>query len=105
MTRNDFDKVIEKRIKAIKETLVNKGNEYALTDDVFHNFRAAARMSVDATSPAVALWGMFAKHLVSLADLARGKSASVATIDEKIGDAVNYLILLEGILKEREVKP
>lgn len=51
--------------------------------------------------------GMLTKHLVSLSDMC-GKTESlgatypVAAWEEKIGDAINYLVLLEAIVKEQQ---
>ena len=53
------------------------------------------------TTPQKALAGMFMKHLVSVLDLIEGSlSPSEYMVNEKIGDAINYLILLEAVLKE-----
>jgi len=46
---------------------------------------------------------MMVKHLVSVFDLIEGRiPTSQEMIDEKIGDMINYLILLEAVLKEKE---
>jgi hypothetical protein len=48
-----------------------------------------------------ALWGMALKHLISVMDLVAGRlPASKATVDEKVGDLINYLILLEAVFAE-----
>ena len=55
-------------------------------------------------SPEKALVGMLAKHLVSILDIVDAIPKQIPTpalVEEKIGDAVNYLILLEALLKER----
>lgn len=82
--------------------LASKACEYASDEDRLHNFKAAAELEGD--TPAEALRGMLRKHWVSIADLVWsdtiGEKPSFAMIDEKIGDAVNYLILLEALLKE-----
>lgn len=49
---------------------------------------------------------MLVKHWVSIEDVVIDERLSSAPpdhamIDEKIGDAINYLILLEAVLKER----
>ena len=47
---------------------------------------------------------MLVKHLVSLFDIVdnwQRKQASVEMIDEKIGDTINYCVLLEALLKEK----
>jgi hypothetical protein len=46
------------------------------------------------------------KHIVSVFDLVQwadteGDMLTEAVIDEKIGDTINYLILLEGLLLRR----
>ena len=58
-------------------------------------------------TPEKALVGMWTKHIISILDIVDGieaKAPADAVIEEKIGDAVNYLILLEAMLKERNQK-
>ena len=100
----DFNDVVDHRITEIRRILISKAKEYATDGDRFHNFRAAGRM-LD-TTPEIALMGMRAKHEVSVMDLveiaaSRPCDLSVELIEEKIGDNINYLILLEGLLKEK----
>lgn len=102
-----FDKIVERRILAITTTLASKAKEYA-KEDRLHNFKVAARR-LNCT-PERALIGMMEKHAVSVMDIVedigRGISWPVAVIEEKIGDHINYLILLEALLKERAtIKP
>lgn len=48
---------------------------------------------------------MMMKHLVSVLDLIEGSlPATEHMINEKIGDAINYLILCEAVLKEKDVQ-
>lgn len=100
----DFDILLKKRLDKIKNTLEEKAEEYATEFDRFHNFRVAGRRA--GTTPEQALLGMMAKHEVSVLDLvewARTGSIKLTEkiINDKIGDNVNYLILLEGLLTER----
>ena len=98
MDNNEFNKLLNKRIEAIKSTLLKKGQEYG-RDDRFHNFKIAAKMI--GITPEKALEGMRVKHEVSIQDLINfPETRTVELINEKIGDSINYLILLEGILKE-----
>jgi hypothetical protein len=102
MDAKDFDGVVENRINLIKSVLASKRKEYAKGGDRLHNFKRAAETL--RTTPEKALLGMFTKHLVSILDIVDAVETSVPTVgmvEEKIGDAVNYLILLEGLLKER----
>lgn len=101
LNSNDkFERVVEKRITQIRNTLNRKAVEYAVNDDRFHNFKVAAR--INNTTPEKALKGMMLKHEVSVQDLIDNPgSATEELINEKIGDNINYLILLEGLLRER----
>ena len=100
----DFNSVVEERIEKISQVLASKAQEYATDKSRFHNFEVAGRV-LD-TTPEKALLGMMLKHFVSVMDLidwADGSAQKLSNelIDEKIGDNINYLILLEGMLKER----
>lgn len=102
----DFDKLVQERCDAIKETLANKAFEYATEKSRFHNFEVAARKRN--TTPEEALMGMKVKHDVSVDDLVEWAKNSPEKlnghiINEKVGDSINYLVLLEGLLK-RKVK-
>jgi hypothetical protein len=98
----DFDKVVSERITAIQNTLASKGKEYASNTDRLHNFKEAARL--EEVNPITALRGMMVKHIVSVNDMCAkylsGGLESEAMINEKFGDYINYLILLEAMLKE-----
>ena len=105
MTSFNFDTVVEDRVQKIAKILSHKAREYAADEDRFHNFNTAAR--IDNTYPERALKGMWMKHLVSVFDLidwaeAASHKITGELIDEKIGDAINYLILLEGMLLQRK---
>lgn len=103
MTHKEFNELIEKRVETICHTLASKSEEYATKNDRFHNFNVAAIMND--TTPERALMGMMVKHLVSVFDLANGiGEITEEKIEEKIGDSINYLILLEGLLKDKLAK-
>ncbi len=54
-------------------------------------------------TPEKALWGMATKHLVSISDMvSQGRDYSEDVWDEKIGDAINYLILLRAMVFDSE---
>ena len=104
MNTVEFDEVVEFRIGKIKEILQEKAKEYASKDDDrLHNFNIAAR--VNNTTREKALWGMATKHFVSVMDMIdKEEIPSKYMIEEKIGDAINYLILLEVSFKDRRNK-
>jgi hypothetical protein len=98
MKRSDFNRIVQQSIDHINRTLTAKGAEYADDDNVFRNFEAAGRkLSVTREK---ALQGMLIKHIVSVDDIIDGKAPYIdAVLDEKIGDIINYYILLKAMLK------
>jgi len=102
MTREDFSRRVEKRIDLVRQTLLTKHKEYAKDDNVFRNFdEAAGGLSLHSTSAEV-LWSYMTKHLVSIKDIVSDNvPVDNAVVSEKIGDVINYLILLEAMLNER----
>ena len=104
MNRNDFNETVEDRIRLIKKVLQNKGKEYASDENVFHNFIQAKGISFHNSQEKIA-WEYSVKHLQSIKDLIdqvdKGAIPSIALVEEKFGDAINYLILIEAMIKER----
>lgn len=107
MNHQKFKEVSTKRVEHCLATLNTKGEEYSRDGERLHNFKKAGRRL--GCSPEKALRGMWEKHLVSIddiiEDLDSGKIPNKATIDEKITDAINYLLLLEGLWIERVPVP
>lgn len=103
MNSKDFEVALEQRLEKCKEVLGVKASEYA-TSDRLHNFKVAAVLSGE--SPIKALGGMMKKHTVSVYDLIeaehRGKEIPLELWDEKIGDHINYLLLLWALVVESE---
>lgn len=103
MNSKDFKKVVDEQIDWCLKKLGQKAEEYSTEDDRLYNFKRAAE--VLRKTPEEALWGMFLKHFVSLQDIvedvAKGKLPTEKLLEEKIGDSINYLILLEAMIKER----
>ena len=96
MNNAEFNEVVDNRIDKILETLKRKGEEYSTDDNRFHNFDVSAIRQQ--TTPFKALNGMMEKHAVSVDDMIqRPFIATPQMVEEKIGDFINYLILLEGL--------
>ena len=106
MDSKKFDEVVERRLELIRKILATKRAEYAPDGgDRLHNFNRAAAML--GCTREKALIGMWTKHIVSILDIVDNieiMKPSIALIEEKIGDAVNYLILLEAMLKDHQEK-
>jgi hypothetical protein len=102
MTREDFSSRVEKRIDMIRQSLLRKHKEYAADDNVFKNFEEAAEgISLHSSSEEV-LWSYMTKHLVSLKGIVTEGGAKPQVVSEKIGDVINYLILLEAMLNKND---
>ena len=101
MNTEQFERVIDEQLNACVSTLSVKAKEYA-TSDRLHNFKVAGELQ-DCT-PIRALGGMMAKHTVSVYDLIKehdeGSTVELAMWNEKIGDSINYLLLLKALVVE-----
>jgi len=104
---NDFDTCVENRLNKVRELLLVKGKEYVRGNDRFHNFTRTAEMNRQ--TPTRALHGMNSKHLVSLLDMLddidNGKLIEQKYLEEKVGDAIVYFVLLEALIKDKYLSP
>jgi hypothetical protein len=95
----DFEQVVDRQYKMCWTTLVEKAREYADDQDRLRNFKIAA--GLQGSTPRQALGGMLAKHLVSIFDLINEVECAPTPVwDEKLTDAMNYLLLLRAITVE-----
>ena len=104
VTNDFFQKVLDERLEKIDNVLAKKAKEYMRNEDRLHNFNKAAQITGESREKI--LWNGFAlKHYVSVCDIIEDiENKQVVTndiIDEKIGDLINYLVLLEVSLKHR----
>ena len=103
MNSAKFELVLMRRFDLVRETLMAKGREYASETDRLHNFKAAGQ--VMNCTPERALIGFMTKHLVSILDMVNALDSGVPINpkmkDEKVGDAINYLFLLDAVFEER----
>jgi hypothetical protein len=106
MNQEQFEKVVNERFEAEKNILLSKGKIYAMNGDRLGQFKKAALIG-DGQTPEQALLGMWKKHLVKLVDMIEatqdGIFPEVSQRQETIGDARNYLILLDALWIEREL--
>ena len=108
MTNDEFQKVLNKRILDLQETLSLKGMEYGPGIDRLQNFKDVGAMND--IEPEYALWGMVSKHIIALKDFVTRLNDSAGMdrptrrqIDEKIGDIIAYMNLLDGLFVERGI--
>ena len=104
MKTDDFNKQVSKRLGLITSILLKKGDEYASTIDRLHSFKEGCNLSFH-NIPEKFGWELNCKHLQSIKDMLNkielGQLPSEDLVEEKFGDAINYLILLEAMIKER----
>jgi hypothetical protein len=105
MKSKRFDEIFEETVSSSRNTLTNKAVEYSSEDDRMHNFKVAG--AANTTTPTKALFGMYLKHYVSVKDIADrvipGKPETyptMAMLNEKIGDSINYMILLKALVMD-----
>lgn len=103
MTNSKFDIVAKDQLKNCKNILTLKSGTYAPMSDRLLCFKKAAAMMQ--STPKLALWGMLIKHLVSISDMITSdKEFDIDIWNEKITDAMNYLILLKAlVIEEKEI--
>jgi len=99
-----FDALVKKRMEKNLAILSSKGRRYG-REDRLHQFKEAAMRKHE--TPELALHGMVEKHNIAIFDAIRdiglGEYDYIDQkwIDDKIGDAQNYLHLLEALIAER----
>lgn len=100
MTNKEFNTAAQHMLRKCISTLAKKNKEYSGGDeDRLIAFKCAAGLAD--TTPADALFGMLSKHLVSIAKMCRSSEKyPIGLWEEKIGDAINYLLLLYGLVEE-----
>jgi hypothetical protein len=103
MNTNDFNKLVEARLETIKALLITKAAEYARGDRL-SNFKKIAAFRNKTQEEA--LMGLVVKHIVALDDFIQDlpqKNMPLQQWKEKIGDIINYMILLEAMVEERQL--
>jgi len=102
MNQEQFDQLLKNRLYTTRNTLSSKGEEYARGDRL-SNFKKIASMT--GVTPERALWQLVSKHIVALGDfindLDNGTTQPTDRWDEKYGDVVAYMCLLEALVVER----
>jgi hypothetical protein len=107
MTPDEFNKIVDERVKQSAEVLKSKGRQYSRGGDRLHNFKQIARQKH--TIPEDVLMFLVSKQWVNLNDCVDDIKQELIYVmehwpplyDELLNDIHNYLYLLEGLLKER----
>ena len=98
-----FKKVLSQTLKSIENTLGLKSEEYVRNKDAMHNFNTGAKMTGLIREKVIA--GFALKHQISIIDMRNdienGVIPTEELVNEKFGDAINYLILEKASILER----
>jgi hypothetical protein len=102
MTPEQFTMYLNQRLDKTKRVLSAKADEYARGDRLSNFHKAAGFLD---TTPEAALMGMVIKHVIALQDFIKdlndGIMQSPDRWDEKIGDIIAYMCLLDAMILER----
>ena len=105
MELEEFNRLKEGQFKRCSNTLSKKEEEYAntwVTGDRLNQMKTSGRLQ--GCSPVKAHVGEMAKHSIKIYDYAqmyeKGANIPQKKWDEVITDHINYLILLNALLKE-----
>lgn len=104
MTTEELNKLLTERYYKSKEVLISKGKEYGVESDTLKSFKEQADFSMHQEPTSVA-WELLVKHLYSVRRIIGEYECEDIIpdqdmIDEKFGDAINYLVLIEALFKE-----
>ena len=100
MDQNKFQETVEEQIKRCMDTLLKKGAEY--DNEISDRLRSFKRGAVILNmAPKQVLTGYLNKHIISIYDMcSSARKYPVEQWNEKIPDAINYLLLLRAIIEE-----
>lgn len=100
MLKKDFDILVNKRLAECKKVLTSKAADYASDVDRLANFKRGAAL-VDLT-PKQYAQALVTKHIVAIADKVISDEVMTPTfVAEKIGDVINYMMLIEALNQEK----
>ena len=108
MNRQELSDYVDYVKQRTSKVLQNKGNEYSYNNGAFENFEEGVAIGLSETREAVA-WGYVTKQIQSVRAMIKALEEGTAKdsdftpefIDEKFGDVINYMILIEAMFKER----
>lgn len=107
MKHSDFQAIVDSTFKTLLDLLEAKGGEYAGDQDRLANFkRNAERLGMLPEQ----IWAVyFAKHIDAIfqyiMDQGNGtERRRTESLEGRVDDAINYLLLFKGILAERAEK-
>jgi len=103
MKKDFFKQVLNSTLESTKQTLGVKAMEYVRNDNAMHNFDVGSRITGQTREQVI--YGFALKHHISISDIrediSKGKLPTKEVIEEKFGDAINYLILEKASILDK----
>ena len=101
MNRSEFKELYNQVIESARAITETKGKVYTVeSTDVLSNFKRVAE--VTETTPGQTVLVYLWKHLDAIRNsVLNGGDYDPEDIDERVKDCINYLILLLGLMKEK----
>lgn len=99
MTRDQFLALLDHEFQVIVNINKTKGHDYAGDEDALRNFKEqAAELGLSPEQ----VWGVFfGKHLKAIHTYVREGAVASEPIEGRVHDAILYLFLLLGLIKEK----
>ena len=104
MNRETFEKYVDEMVlPEIKKIRMSKGINYSGKEDYLKNFKTIGEeLNI---SPEKVLWIYLRKHMDAIRSYIKEEYVDdTETIESRIYDAINYLLLLLGIVLEKGIK-
>jgi hypothetical protein len=105
MTKTEFENLIDEQFAEILRLTKSKGEEYSRSDDQLANFKRGA---ADLGLLPEQIWAVyFSKHIDSIKSYVKNLTNPNAPklsepIEGRIDDAILYLLLLKGLIRDKE---
>lgn len=103
MSEKEFEEILAERLDKIRNVLGTKAKEYVRNGDRLHNFNVGAQL--EGISRERVIHSFMLKHYISyldmLNDIDKGIMPTEAYVDEKLGDLINYMIIMEQSIKNK----
>lgn len=101
MSDEEFEKIFDELINKCRDVLLKKNKEYSRNSNRFSAFDKAAE---DYDMDVLKVWGILSdKGFSAIKKYCRNKELySGESIENRILDAINYLLLLYGLIKREE---
>jgi hypothetical protein len=102
MSRQELGETLDEIVLRLKEINDTKGKDYSKEDDVFFNFTSQG--DALCLSPFI-IWQVYVeKHLSAIRTFCKDGKVSSEGIEDRVIDAIMYLILLYGMTENMQRK-